>query len=431
MLLTAIDTNFIIKASDKTDELCRERKIPMKSTARICSAILALVLVLALGSVSLAAAPAFDKAQISPQSVIVNGENVALEVYNIDGSNYFKLRDVAMLLSDTESGFSVDYDAEKRVMLAETGEGYVPVGGELAVGEDRASTAVVSEWTLRVDGAAVECNIYNIGGNNFFKLRDLGSAFGFDVDYNAALNAAVISSIDWYEANVDVFSAGDGSWTIDELKQKVVTQGRHDGVSYRGVRVSSLTDELPETDENVSIFTLDGQKYNFTGKEWASAVVIFTCDGERIADTFGNKTSRIRLAIGGELLQGFESAQTDPAVVVVGERTVYLSELKAMHAVSGKAANGTTYTGVKLVELFESLPPAAIKVTVETYDGSVNAKGNTYTGAQLAEAVLAYECSGAAVEDAVEADGEVNATYVRLIIGGDVIKSFSGIRYGE
>lgn len=403
----------------------------MKRTAGILSVILALVLALALCTVSFAAAPAFSKAQVSPQTIIANGESVAMEVYNIDGSNYFKLRDIAMLLNGTESGFSVDYDAEKCEMITETGEDYAPVGGELTAGEDKSATTVVSEWMLTVDGEEVDCYIYNIGGNNFFKLRDLGSVFGFDVDYSAELNAAVISSIDWYEANVEVFSTGDKSWTIDGLKRMPVSNGRHEGVSYRGVRVSSLTNELPAADENVLVTTLDGEKYNFTGREWAGAVVIYEYNGNRIADAFGDETARVRLAIGGEMLQGFDSAQTDPAVVNVGEKTIHLSELKALPAVNGKANDGTAYTGAKLAQLFRSMPPAAIKVTIETYDGSVNAKGNTYTGAQLAEAVLAYECGGTAVEDAVEVNGQVSATYVRLIIGGDVIRSFSAIHYGE
>ena len=41
----------------------------------------------------------------SPQAIIVNGENVSVEVYNINGSNYFKLRDIAKLLDGTDAQF--------------------------------------------------------------------------------------------------------------------------------------------------------------------------------------------------------------------------------------------------------------------------------------------------------------------------------------
>ena len=46
-----------------------------------------------------------------------------------------------------------------------------------------------------IDGKAVDgLSIYNIGGNNYFKLRDLGNALGFTVDYNADSNTAIVLS---------------------------------------------------------------------------------------------------------------------------------------------------------------------------------------------------------------------------------------------
>lgn len=403
----------------------------MKKTTKLFSAVLALILALALAASAFAAAPDFQQAVPSPQTIIFNGETVEMEVYNIDGSNYFKLRDIAMLLKGTGSGFSVDYDAAKREMIAQTGKAYVPVGGELAAGTDKSATTVVSEWTLTVDGAAVECYVYNIGGNNFFKLRDLGMAFHFDVDYSAEYNAAVISSIDWYEANVEVFQAGSRTWTIGALKMVPAVRGTDGTCSYRGARVSALADILPAAEEQILVTTVDGGQYTYTGQEWADAVVIYEYDGGRIADAFGNTTTRFRLAIGDDILRGFASADVDPVVFMAGESYLRLSDLKAMPAVSGKAADGTAYTGTKLSNIFSSMPPAGATVIIDTYDGSVNAKGNAYTGAQLAEAVLAYTCGGSAVYDEYEYDGALYATYVRMVIGGDIISNFSTIRYGD
>lgn len=46
-----------------------------------------------------------------------------------------------------------------------------------------------------IDGKAVDgLSIYNIGGNNYFKLRDLGDALGFTVDYDADSNTAIVLS---------------------------------------------------------------------------------------------------------------------------------------------------------------------------------------------------------------------------------------------
>ena len=45
-------------------------------------------------------------ASISSQTVYVDGEQKELEVYNINNSNYFKLRDLAYVLNGTDSDIS-------------------------------------------------------------------------------------------------------------------------------------------------------------------------------------------------------------------------------------------------------------------------------------------------------------------------------------
>ena len=131
--------------------------------------------------------------ELSPQSLSVDGVQRTVEMYNIDGYNYFKLRDLAMLLTDSPARFSVDWVAETNTVLVETGAHYTPVGGELVQGEDRSATAVRSPQTLCIDGAErSDLLVYNLGGNNFFQLRNLGEALGFEVDYDAETNTALI-----------------------------------------------------------------------------------------------------------------------------------------------------------------------------------------------------------------------------------------------
>lgn len=61
-------------------------------------------------------AHAIIDAVISSQKVYVNSQEVNIEAYNIDGSNYYKLRD----LGDT-LGFSVDYDEGSNSVMINTG----------------------------------------------------------------------------------------------------------------------------------------------------------------------------------------------------------------------------------------------------------------------------------------------------------------------
>ena len=137
------------------------------------------------------------KPKVAPtnQKLTVDGVAKNTEIYNIDGSNYFKLRDIAALLNGTDSEFSVDYDAESKTIYIWTGASYTSVGGELTTGTDKSASAVPSSQRIMVDFEPVDLTAYNIGGNNFFKLRDLGDALGFDVGYDSETRTILIDSV--------------------------------------------------------------------------------------------------------------------------------------------------------------------------------------------------------------------------------------------
>ena len=69
----------------------------------------------------------------SAHKVQVNGEAVNPQVYNIDGNNYFKLRDVAYLLNGTTSSFDVTWDSAKNAVNLLAGQSYTVVGDEMTV----------------------------------------------------------------------------------------------------------------------------------------------------------------------------------------------------------------------------------------------------------------------------------------------------------
>ena len=160
---------------------------------KIFSFLLVLVLVACLLPT---AALAADKVVLSPQNLIVDGKTIECEKYNINGSNYFKLRDIALLVNGTGSQFSVGYDAVKKTVSIVTGEAYTSNGSELDLsGGDKSATAKPSTQTILINGEErSDLSVYNIGGNNFFKLRDLGTALGFDVDYDSKTNSAIVIS---------------------------------------------------------------------------------------------------------------------------------------------------------------------------------------------------------------------------------------------
>ena len=132
---------------------------------------------------------------VSAQKLIVDGREIACEKYNILGSNYFRLRDVAALLNGTPAQFSVGWDGETGVVSIVPGAPYAPEEGDLRIGADKSASAQPSGQTVTIDGfERRDLTAFNLEGNNFFRLRDLGEALGFAVDYDAAANAAIVTT---------------------------------------------------------------------------------------------------------------------------------------------------------------------------------------------------------------------------------------------
>ncbi|MCL2058294.1 MAG: hypothetical protein FWH01_04445 [Oscillospiraceae bacterium] len=80
-------------------------------------------------------------------TVLVNGENIVYDAYNIGGSNYFKLRDLAFTLSGTEKQFEVKWveEADSIMLIGEMP--YTVLGGEMVdkgTGEKSASPTTSS-----------------------------------------------------------------------------------------------------------------------------------------------------------------------------------------------------------------------------------------------------------------------------------------------
>ena len=133
------------------------------------------------------------------QNLSVDGNAWTTEIYNIDGANFFKLRDIAALLNGTGSQFSVGWDDASKTISVKTGATYQLLPGDLAqvdaaTARQKAAGAVRSRQRLLINGQPISLAAYNIGGNNFFKLRDLADALGFDVGWDGATRTMTVTS---------------------------------------------------------------------------------------------------------------------------------------------------------------------------------------------------------------------------------------------
>lgn len=127
------------------------------------------------------AAPSGQTAQPSTDKLTVDGKSQVPTAYKIGGNNYFKLRDVAAMLNGTSKQFSVGYDGS---VILTTGQPYQSVGGELSGPASGSQSASVSNNVVYINGVKAELTAYQIGGNNYFKLRDLGKALNFYVGWS-------------------------------------------------------------------------------------------------------------------------------------------------------------------------------------------------------------------------------------------------------
>ena len=111
-----------------------------RNMKRLRLLLLALLAALLLAGTGLAA-PA---ATATSSKVLVNGRAVAFEAYNIDGCNYFKLRDLAMALAGSEKQFDVGWDGTGNAVTLTSGKAYTPVGGELSAGSGKTPAVCAS-----------------------------------------------------------------------------------------------------------------------------------------------------------------------------------------------------------------------------------------------------------------------------------------------
>jgi len=157
---------------------------------------LTLALILTLGIFAIPASAL--EATPTASTVLVNGISVSFDAYLINGNNYFKLRDLAYTLSVTNKKFDVGWDGSNNAISLTSGQPYSAVGGEMTGKGSGTKTPTPTSSKIIKDGKEVQFTAYLIEGNNYFKLRDIGAAFDFGVDWDGARNTIAIDTSKGY-----------------------------------------------------------------------------------------------------------------------------------------------------------------------------------------------------------------------------------------
>ena len=195
-----------------------------------------------------------DTIVVSNSADVPDAHLVRPAVYKIKGNNYFKLRDVAMMLNGSGRQFSVDYDDAAKTVSLTSGKPYEALGTELSGTASAIASARLTNNAILIDGETVTLTVFKIDGANYFKLRDLGKALDFHVGYDDETKTVYLSGANGYEEET---VSEKGSFEAQYIR----TNGYHDGVSYPRVTLIDSAEELNRYyDENRDL-------YDFSHKE--------------------------------------------------------------------------------------------------------------------------------------------------------------------
>jgi hypothetical protein len=180
-----------------------------------------LIVVMLAGSVPSAFAEVGELA-ITPttQLLTFNGDPVELvAAYNINEENYFKLRDIAKLVNI----FDIDWSGDKSAISVILDKPYTPNGTESTEKPTGYNDIQLSADKVFIGDTELALTVYKIDGANYFRLKDLGTNFGFGVAYDVPTATIQITTQDANPTTPEPTAtpAPNGQLTITEVTTPV------------------------------------------------------------------------------------------------------------------------------------------------------------------------------------------------------------------
>ena len=207
---------------------------------------------------TIAAGAASTPAKPSTHKIYVDGERANVAAYEINDNNYFKLRDVAAILSGTDAQFEVTWDEASQTITLTDGHAYTTVGGEMGSIPAANQTAEDSTAIVYRDGTQVHYTGYNINDNNYYKLRDIAADFDFGVTWDNDTQSVLITTTEGYTPE------GEEPETPVEPEEPVVEEPddeKPEAWEVQGPAVGTYSDEyeayLESTGEEIVTVTTE------------------------------------------------------------------------------------------------------------------------------------------------------------------------------
>lgn len=144
--------------------------------------------------------PAHLTTVVSSQKLTIDGKAVQLNAYNINGNNFVKLRDIAYLLNGTAKQFQVGFVSASNSVFITSNTAYTSIGQE-NVALSSPKRVVATSQSVYLNSAQVAPMAYNIDGNNYLMLRDLGLLLDFGMTYSNNTGTVAITTNTGYSPN--------------------------------------------------------------------------------------------------------------------------------------------------------------------------------------------------------------------------------------
>lgn len=135
-----------------------------------------------------------ERSMESSQKFTVNGDEVHIRAYIINGKNYLRLRDAAAALRGTKAQFQVDYDKEKNLVMIETNKPYEDLSNTKIYSSQKKLWATMKDMDILFNGKERKLKSAFIIDTNYIELRDLAKLVGFSVSYDAPTKTVAITS---------------------------------------------------------------------------------------------------------------------------------------------------------------------------------------------------------------------------------------------
>ena len=214
------------------------------------SLLLAILMLVTLIPTAFAESKTVDAVK-NTKKVTLDGEEVMVGAYDVEGYNYLKLRDIAAILNGKKCQFSVSYDEPTKLISVELAKAYEKVEGDLAEIKDEKAKAIIRVIKILVNGEEKEVKTALINENNYMQLRDLGSLVGLNVGYDEVNKVIMLKS----DAEVK-----------EEEKPEEKTDEKKDDDKYTDSENRIFDRMIASNEEKVKLF----KDYNFipsTGDE--------------------------------------------------------------------------------------------------------------------------------------------------------------------